>query len=125
MPIREYQVKVGTTGSAASATGSNGQTVSLGELVAVYLDFSASAPNTTDTTITSTGDGAGVGTTLLTITNSNADAWYFPGEKMDDNVGSEITGAYQHPIVFNHITIALAGSDPLAVALTAYLYVKS
>lgn len=124
MPIREYQVKVSTTGSAASATGSNSVAVPLGELVGVYLDFNSSTPATTDTTITSTGDGAGVGTTLLTITNSTTDAWYFPGEQMDGNTGSAITGAYQHPLVFGHITIALAGSDALTDALIAWLYVR-
>ena len=123
MAIEKYTIKVSTTGSDASATGSLVTALPLCELLAVYANFHASAPASTDTTISSTADPVAV--TLLTITNSATDAWYYPTHQLDDASGSAITGAYIPAIVHGNLLVELAGCDALTDALTLTAYVRT
>ena len=93
------------------------------ELLAVYANFHASAPASTDTTISSPADPVAV--TLLTITNSATDAWYYPTHQLDDASGSAITGAYIPAIVHGNLLVELAGCDALTDALTLTAYVRT
>ena len=123
MSIERVQITVSTTGGSGSATGSNAAAVPRGRLVAVYLDYHASAPGTTDVTFTATGDPAS--RLLLTVTNSNTDAWVFPGDQMDSESAAAVTGAYQSSLLHGFgLTIALAGSDPLTGALVADAFIE-
>ena len=122
MAIERHIIKVSTTGSDASATGSLVVALPYCELLAAYLTFHASAPASTDTTLSSPGDPVAV--TLLTITNSATDAWYYPGIQMDDNAGSAITGAYIPAILHGNLLVELAGSDALTDALTMTIFVR-
>ncbi len=123
MAIEKYTIKVSTTGSDASATGSLVTALPLCELLAVYANFHASAPASTDTTISSPADPVAV--TLLTITNSATDAWYYPTHQLDDASGSAITGAYIPAIVHGNLLVELAGCDALTDALTLTAYVRT
>ena len=122
MAIEKHTVKVSTTGSDASATGSLVTALPYCELLAVYMNFHADAPASTDTTLSSPGDPVAV--TLLTVTNSATDAWYYPSIQMDDNSGSAITGAYVPAIIHGNLLTELAGSDALTDALVMTIWVR-
>lgn len=121
--IEKHEITVTTTGSAGSAVGSTVKALPLSELVALYVNFHASAPATTDTTISSPGNP--VALTLLTITNSATDAWYYPAVQKDDNTGSAITGDYAQPVIHGNLLVELAQADALTdcVVVTAYIRV--
>ena len=122
MAIEKHTIKVSTTGSAASATGSLVTALPYCELLAARLDFHASAPGTTDTTLSSPGGPVAV--TILTVTNSSTDAWYYPTHQLDDNSGSAITGAYIPAIIHGNLLVELAGCDALTDALTLTFFVR-
>ena len=122
MAIERYVIKVSTTGSDASATGSLVTALPYSELLAAYFNCHASAPSTTDTTLSSPGDPVSV--TLLTITNSATDAWVYPSIQMDDNTASAITGAYVPALIHGNLLVELAGSDALTDALTLTIFVR-
>jgi len=123
MAIERHVIKISTTGSDASATGSRIVPLPYCEILAARMDFHASAPGTTDTTLSSPGDPVSV--TLLTITNSATDAWYYPSIQLDDNSGSAITGAYVPAIVHGNLLVELAGSDALTDALTLTIFIRT
>ena len=122
MTIERHTVKVSTTGSDASATGSRVTALPYCELLAVRMDFHADAPASTDTTLSSPGDPVSV--TLLTVTNSATDAWFYPTHQLDDSSASAITGAYIPAIVHGNLLTELAGCDALTDALTMTIYVR-
>ena len=122
MAIEKHVIKVSTTGSSDSATGSLVTALPPCELLAVYMNFHASAPASTDTTLSSPGDPVSV--TLLTVTNSATDAWYYPSIQMDDNSGSAITGAYVPGLIHGNLLTELAGCDALTDALVMSIFVR-
>ena len=122
MAIEKHVIKVSTTGSSGSATGSLVTALPPCELLAVYINFHASAPASTDTTLSSPGDPVSV--TLLTVTNSATDAWYYPSIQMDDNSGSAITGAYVPGLIHGNLLTELAGCDALTDALVMSIFVR-
>ena len=122
MAIERYIIKVSTTGSDASATGSLVVALPYCELLAAYLNFHADAPASTDTTLSSPGDPVAV--TLLTVTNSATDAWYYPSIQLDDNSASAITGAYVPAIIHGNLLTELAGCDALTDALVMTIWVR-
>ena len=122
MAIERYVIKVSTTGSDASATGSLVTALPYCELLAVYMNFHASAPASTDTTLSSPGDPVAV--TLLTVTNSATDAWFYPTHQLDDASASAITGAYIPAVVHGNLLTELAGSDALTDALVMTIRVR-
>ena len=122
MAIERHTIKVSTTGSDASATGSLVTALPYGELLAVRMDFHAAAPAATDTTLSSPGDPVSV--TLLTVTNSATDAWFYPTHQLDDASASAITGAYIPAIVHGNLLTELAGCDALTDALTMTIFVR-
>ena len=122
MAIERHIVKVSTTGSDASATGSLVVALPYCELLAGYFDFHASAPASTDTTLSSPGDPVSV--TLLTITNSATDAWVYPSIQLDDNTASAVTGAYVPALIHGNLLVELAGCDALTDALTLTIFVR-
>ena len=123
MAIEKYTIKVSTTGSSGSATGSLVTALPYCELLTARLDFHASAPGTTDTTLSSPGGPVSV--TLLTVTNSATDAWYYPSIQLDDNSGSAITGAYIPAIIHGNLLTELAQCDALTDALTLTIFVRT
>ena len=122
MAIERHTIKVSTTGSDASATGSLVVALPYCELLAGYFNFHADAPASTDTTLSSPGDPVSV--TLLTITNSATDAWVYPSIQLDDNTASAITGAYIPARIHGNLLVELAGCDALTDALTLTVFVR-
>ena len=123
MTIQTHELKVSTTGSAGSASGSGSLALPLCEVVAVHVNFNSSAPNTTDTTIKATGNPLEL--TILTLSNDNTDKWVYPKTQDHDNAGSAVTGSYSSPVVHNHIlTIDLAQCDALTDALVATILIR-
>ena len=122
MAIEKHIIKVSTTGSDASATGSRVTALPYCELLAVRMDFHASAPGTTDTTLSSPGGPVSV--PLLTVSNSVTDAWYYPTHQLDDSSGSAITGAYIPAVIHGNLLTELAGSDALTDALVMTIFVR-
>ena len=123
MAIERHIIKVSTTGSDASATGSLVTALPYSELLAVYMNFHADAPASTDTTLSSPGDPVSV--TLLTVTNSATDAWFYPTHQLDDASASAITGAYIPAVIHGNLLTELAGSDALTDALTMTIFVRT
>ena len=122
MAIEKHTIKVSTTGSSGSATGSLVTALPYCELLAARLDFHASAPGTTDTTLSSPGGPVSV--TLLTITNSATDAWYYPTHQLDDSSGSAITGAYIPAVIHGNLLTEFAGCEALTDARTMTIFVR-
>jgi len=109
---------VGTTGSAGSATGTASLTAN-GFVNAIKIDWSASAPATSDITIVEVG---GFGRTLYTKSNSATDATIYPYHHGDDNTGATITGVYARYYVPGvPLLISIAQCDALAAACVVSL----
>ena len=121
--IEKHTVKVTTTGSAGSASGSAALSLPLCELVAVHLDYHADAPATSDVTIKATGNPETV--TLLTRSNSATDAWLYPTVNVHNNVGAAVTGAQAPPLIHAGVlTVDVAQADALTDCVTITVYVK-
>lgn len=124
MALREYSVAVTTTGVAGSASGSGTITFqTAGYIEYVYLDFHASAPNTTDTTIAYAATPPGGN--ILVVGNSSTDALFWPRAKPVDNANSAITNAHTRFVATGSITVSLAQCDALTGAVTAYVGVST
>ena len=119
MSIDTYVVRVTTTGSAGSATGSTTTEALYGELVDIYFDFSG-APGTTDTTVAYANRGGNI----LVITSSNTDALIAPRQKLVDNTNTAITDSHACFYLSGPLTISLAQCDAADPALTAYIRVE-
>jgi hypothetical protein len=119
--ICQEVVKVTTTGDAGSATGSGNTGVMSGFLLDIHLDFHASAPASTDVTIAFAERGGNV----LAVANANTDALYTPRVKPVDNANSAITDAHDKFPLNGRLSVAVAGSNALTDAVTAYIrYVR-
>lgn len=118
-PLRQTVVKVTTTGSAGSASGNSDSEVINGYVEAIFLDFHASAPATTDTTISYKTRGGNI----LATTNTVTDAMFFPRATAVDNANAAITNAHtRFAVAAQKINVAVAQSDALTDCVTAYIY---
>lgn len=115
--IRRHVIKIASTGSAGSASGSGTLALSPFELLGLFIDYNASAPATTDVTFTAIG-GDEADRTVLTVSNNATDAWYFPKEQDDDSSASPITGSYSHPVIHRGLLVEIAQADALSPCIT-------
>ncbi|NIO41545.1 MAG: hypothetical protein GTO41_16040 [Burkholderiales bacterium] len=122
------QIAVTTTGGAGAATGSaTGDIVFRGKLHAVYVDYHASAPATTDVTISI---AAPVSATLLTLTDTNTDGWYLPRADTHDETGAARLYAAAGENVADEfptggkITIDVAGANALTDCVVCHFFVE-
>lgn len=104
-------IRVTTTGSAGSATGSAVSEVPIrGYLESIKTDFTTAAA-TTDVTITET---LNLGRTLLTLTDKNTDRVDYPRYPVQGNTGSDIAGVYTRAYIdWTTITVSVAQADPV------------
>ena len=118
--MRVLKLSVTTTGGAGVATGSTTSTVPvIGLIHAVYLDFHASAPATTDTTIaTKTSPSQ----TILTVSNSATDAFIYPRAGAVNSSNSAITNSFVEFAVQDTVTVSLAQCDALTGAVVATIW---
>lgn len=103
-----------TTGTAGNATGSGTIAGVNGFLLDIYLNFHASAPNTTDTTIAYDEPDLG---NVLVVANSATDGRYYPRAQACDAAGAPLAGVYEHLPISGGLSIAVAGCDALAGAV--------
>ena len=108
-------IKVTTTGSAGAATGSEDTVPIQGFLLDVYIDYHASAPNTTDVTITDPVFGD-----VLVVSNNNTDGKYSPREPNCDAAGAA-NGLYDLIPINSALTISVAQADALTDCITLTL----
>lgn len=121
MTIRQEIVKVTTTGSAGSATGTSRSQALHGELMDIYIDYHASAPGaTTDVTI-AFGERGG---NILVVSNSATDALFHPRAKPVDNANAAITNAFDRFALNGTVTVSVAQSDALTDCVVVYLRYK-
>lgn len=97
-----------------------------GRLYAVYLDYHASAPSTTDVTIS---QAEAPEATLLTVSDNKTDGWYFPRQQVCGTDGSALTYDGSHAIVepfpmTGGLAVTVAQGDALTGCVTAYLYIQ-
>lgn len=109
-------IKVTTTGSAGSATGS-GTGIGYGELHSVVVKFHASAPATTDVAIKRTING--VDEAILTLTNVNTSAVYHPPGPQHAIAGGAVISSSYAPFVLDGelLTVTVTGCDALTDAV--------
>ena len=122
MAIESHELKIDTTGSAGSASGSGIISLPISELVAIFFNYHASAPAATDVTVTAPGNPGAL--VILTVSNAVADGWFYPKVQDHGNTGSAITGSYSHPIIHRNLLIEVAQADALTDALIATVFVR-
>lgn len=86
-----------------------------GRLVAVYVKYNDSPPNTTDVVIKTLGtaNGEPPSTTLLTLTNKNSSGWFYPRVTPDDALGVDLSAlTILEPFPFSgQIDVSIAGAN--------------
>lgn len=121
------KVAVTTTGSDGEATGSGETELPVnGKLYAVYMDYHATAPATTDVTIALTEPPSA---TILTLTDDKTDGWRFPREQAHSNAGVGLTYDGTHvvveaPPVAGNLTVSVAQANALTDCVTVYLFIE-
>ena len=115
--IQTIAVPVTTTGADGSATGSASVDTQFGFLLDAYLDYGATAPNTTDVTIAH----AGVWGNLLVVSDNATDGRYAPRSALVDTSAAAITGAYDYLPINGPLTVSVAQANALAPCVTVYL----
>lgn len=114
--IREITISVTTTGSDGSATGTGYSNAAVtGKILAIRLNYHASAPATTDVTIT---ENNAVPQTIHVETNSATDVVRYPRRAVEDNAENTVTydgtnEIYEPYVVNDQIKVAVAGANAL------------
>lgn len=119
---KEISVLVTTTGTAGAATGTADSEPIHGEIVAVKLDYHASAPVTTTVDLDELG---GAARKILDKAASNTDVVHYPRVLMQGITGADLTAWYErHVLAGRKVRVTVALSDALTGAVTATLIVK-
>lgn len=122
--VEVQKITVTTTGGDAAATGTGyGARAVNGEVRAIYVDWSASAPGTSDIDVVVESDDNRPEVGLYSKDDSVADAWVYPKVQSTDVAGAAISGEYQHPLANGRISVAVAGCNALTTAVTVYVFV--
>lgn len=120
--IREVTVTLTSTGAAGSATATGATTESFeGYLEDIYLNFHASAPNTTDTTVKQTGRSDNI----LVVSNSATDGLYSPRQAIHTATGTAITDGHARYPINGTITVSVAQSDALTGVVAATIRIQT
>ena len=122
--IRTITIRVTTTGSAGVAAGTGtSDSVVLGEVLGVYINFHASAPATTDTTISTVGGGP-PSYNLLVVTDSATDAYIAPRAAAVSAANGAITNSHTPFVVADRLQVVLAQCDALTDAVMMHVIVQ-
>ncbi len=109
-------------GATGEKLGGASSPLIVGEIVDVYIDYTAALSSTTDLTVSYYSPFA-MGN-ILVVSNSATDALYHPRAKPIDLAGAAITNAFV-PFWCNGYLTATVGQTQAGVAATLYLrYVK-
>lgn len=117
MGLQKVLVSVTTTGADGSATGA-GYTHIVGRVLAIYLDYHASAPNTTDVTVAHNSVPT---ENILTISNSATDAWYYTRKATCINDGTAQSN-WEPYIAYDDVKVNVGGCNALTAAVVAHIY---
>jgi hypothetical protein len=117
----EYKIRVTTTGSAGSATGTGVSSSPVrGVLNAIQIDYHASAPaGTTDVTI---AESTGMTRTFLTRTNTATDGVFYPAAAQHDNTGTALSSYTPYILMGDLVTVTVAQCDALTDAVVVTLH---
>lgn len=122
--VETHKITVTTTGENGAATGDGYSARGVnGEVRALYVDWSASAPGTSDIDVVVESDDNRPEVMLYSKDDSVADTWMYPKVQSTDTGGSGITGQYQHPLANGRIKVSVAESNALTTAVTVYVFV--
>ena len=113
--IETRELTITTVGADGAAVGSGTIEDLYGLLLDVYLNFHASAPNTTDTTIAYGSPALG---NILVVSNSVTDALFAPRKAICDAAAAALA-LYDLYVLNGTLTISLAGCNALTGALVA------
>jgi len=121
--MRTAKIEVTTTGGDGAAAGTAYSAAPIpGELVALRIDWNASAPGaTSDITITSESAPT---ITYYTKDDSATDAWVYPIVQSTDNAGSGVANEYQPYPVADRLKVVVAGCNALDPAVTVYAFIR-
>jgi hypothetical protein len=113
--IHTTTVTVTTVGSTGAAAGAASSIPLTGELLDIYLNYSASCHVNTDTVISESTFG-----TIMSLTDVITDGRYAPRMAVHTAAGAAITNGFdRYPLSDSIITFTLAQCDALAAALVA------
>lgn len=125
MRLDVYTVTVDTVGGAGVAAGNQDVSIPVqGYIEWVYFDFHASAPATTDCILKYASSGLPPAGNIAVTNNTATDALKFPRAKLVDNADAAITDSYDKFPVGGTLNLAVAQSDALTGAVTAYICVS-
>lgn len=122
MSYVEYEVTVTTTGSDGSATGTGTSPTINGAVHSIYVNYHASAPNTTTVDIDEVG---GAARKLLDLGGANTDAGYYPRIQASGNTGSALDAQYDRLVLAGRpVTVSVGASNALTGAVVVTLVVE-
>ena len=116
--IHKEVIKVTTTGSAGSATGSATSNAINGFIIGVLFDFTSAAA-TTDTTLAYASPAGG---NIIVLTNANTDVLHLPRKATSDSAGAAISGGYDVYPVAGTLTLSVAQGDAATDNVVATVY---
>lgn len=122
--IRTAKVSVTTTGSAGAATGTGKSKPINGEVFALYIDWNASAPGTSDIDVVIESDDDRPEVVLYSKDNANADGWVYPVVQSTDTAGAAVAGQYQHLLAAGPVKVTIDQCDALDPAATVYVFYR-
>lgn len=117
--IQRESVTVTTTGTAGVATGTGTSKAIRGKILALALNFHASAPATTDVTVRCTFP---FNYDIVVVTNSATDVYLTPRAKPVDNANVAITNAFDFFIADSSVEVVVAQSDALTGAVVVTIW---
>ena len=122
--MQTVKIPVTTTGSAGAATGTGRSARAFsGEVLALFVDWSASAPVTSDIDIVCESDDDHPDVTLYDKDNANTDVWLYPAAQETVAAGTG-TGTYRPIPISGRIKVTVGGCDALDSAVTVYAWVR-
>lgn len=111
----EEIVRVTTTGTAGSATGTADSNPISGTLFAIKVDYHASAPGTTLVDVDELG---GMARKLTDLAAGNTDLYFYPLLQGADNTGSAVAGAYTNVVIpGRRVRVTVTASNALTDAV--------
>lgn len=118
--INKVVVKVTTTGSAGSATGTGySQDITNGFVIGAYIDYHASAPSSTDVLLKTTDPEV----TMVTYSNSATDAYISTMKNIVDSAGAAVSGVYSYYPISGRLMVSLTGCNALTDAVVVTFFV--
>jgi len=123
--IHATTIRVTTVGTNGVATGAGYSLAPLnGELISLAIDWSASAPGSSDIAITVEADAEIPALTLYGKSDSVADAVVYPRVQATSTAGEAIEGQYVPLPVTGRIKVAVTGCNALSNAAVVTAYVR-